>query len=222
MGGDITLDPQQKHGGGQSLKLSGTGQPVGVTSEPFDPPVTGRLAVDVWLRAADPARQPSFRIAVEGQSRDGKFDPYGIIPAVGSNAASPGDWVRYSFPLDSLPSEGLSSLRIHLELLNAAEVWVDDVQIFDLPFTEAERKELSKLISLASTKLGKGQIADCALLLEGYWPQFLVANVPLTQTHTPLAQRPRATRSPNTATPPTKKPTVLENLKGYLPRLPQK
>lgn len=218
--GDVTLDTQQKHGGTQSLKLSGTGQPVGVTSAPFDPPVTGRLAVDVWLRSVDPARRPSVRIAVEGQLRDGRFDPYGVIPAVGANATAPGEWVRYSFPLDSLPSEGLTNLRIHLELLNAAEVWVDDVQIFDLPFSEAERKELSKLISLASYKLGKGQLADCSLLLEGYWPQFLVANVPLMQA--PLALRPRDTRIPATGVAPAKKPTVLENLKGYLPRLPQK
>ena len=217
MGGSVTLDAQQKHAGVQSLKLVGTGQPIGITSEPFDPPVTGRLGIDVWLRTADPARQPSFRIAVEGQSRDGKFDPYGVIPAVGSNATTPGDWVRYSFPLDSLPLEGLGNLRIHLELLNAAEVWIDDVQIFDLPFKEAERNELSKLISLASYKLGKGQFADCALLLEGYWPQFLVAHVPLAQM--PLAQRPRGGRVPGAPAAPAKKPTVLENLKGYLPRL---
>jgi hypothetical protein len=71
---------------------------------------------------------------------------------------------------------------------------------------------------LASVKLKAGQLADCARLLEGYWPQFLVANVPLTQAPAPLAQRPRNTQVPST---PARKPTVLENLKGYLPKMPQ-
>jgi hypothetical protein len=212
-----TLDSQQKHSGTQSLKLSSTGQSVRVLGAPFDPPATGRLSVEVWLRGTDPARQPSLRIAVEGQSRDGKFDPYGVIPAVGANAPTPGDWVRYIFSLDALPNDGLGSLRVQLELMGAGEVWVDDVQIYDLAFTETERKELSKMISLASLNLDQGKYADCALLLEGYWPQFLLANVPLTQT--PLARKPRDGRTPASAPAPAKKPTVLENLKGYLPRL---
>jgi hypothetical protein len=217
-GGNVGLDNTQKHSGGQSLKLATSGRPVKVTSAPFAPPTTGRLAVEVWLRSADPTEQPSLRISVEGELRDARFDPFGIIPAVGRTAAATGDWVRYSFPLDYLPGEGLSELRLGFELLGAGEVWVDDVQIFDLAFSEAERYELSKLISLASVVLEKGQIADCSQLLDGYWPQFLVSHVPLTQANTPVAQRPRDAR-PSDAPSPAKKPTMMENLRDYLPRL---
>ncbi len=217
-GGSVVVDTQQKHSGAQSLKLAGTGQRVSVTSAPFEPPSTGRLAIEVWLRIADPRQQPSVRIGVEGDLRDGKFEPYGNIPPVGAGAASPDDWMRYAFQLDNLPSEGLTALRIQLELLNAGEVWVDDVQVFDLSFSEPERLELSKMISLASVQLEKGQVADCARLLEGYWPQFLVANVPLMNgAQARLIQRPRNARTPAVA--PPKKPTVLENLRTYLPRL---
>jgi hypothetical protein len=221
IGGSVALDSTQPHTGGQSLKLSSAGQGVAVQSAPFDPPSTGRLAVEVWLRSADPMRAPSLRISLHGESRDGKFDPYGVIPAAGGSAARPGDWVRYSFPLDYLPSEGLSQLRIGFELMGAGEIWIDDVQIFDLAFSEAERYELSKLISLASVVLEKGQLADCSQLLEGYWPQFLMTHVPLAHANTPVAQRPRESRAPVAPAAPPKKPTVLENLKDYLPRLPR-
>ncbi len=189
-GASVSLDAQQKHGGAQSLKLVGDGQPVSIVSTPFAPPVTGRLAVEMWLRGGT-GGLPSVRIALEGQLRDGKFDPYGIIPAVAPGNAG-AEWVRYSFPVDDVPSEGLANVSVRLDLLSAGEVWVDDVQIFDLPFNDGERLELSKLISLASVKLEAGQLADCSRLLDGYWPQFLLANVPLTQSPIPLAQRPRA------------------------------
>jgi hypothetical protein len=217
MDGSAILDREQKHSGGQSLKLVSRGESVAIASAPFKPPATGRIAVELWLRTADGAR-PSMRLALEASLRDGKFDPYGLIPGTGGAAAAAGQWVRYSFPVDDLPSQGLGDMSIRLELLAAGEVWVDDVQVFDLAFSESERVELGKLITLASVRLQAGQLADCTRLLEGYWPQFLVTNVPLTQTPTPLAQRQR-----NVPVPPgpTKKPTMLENLRGYLPRLPQ-
>jgi hypothetical protein len=221
MNGSVALDGTQKRSGGQSLKLASAGQGVGVVSEPFDSPATGRLAVEVWLRSAEGMRQPSLRISLEGDLRDGKFDPYGVIPAVGASAATPGDWVRYSFPLDYLPSEGLGQLRVGFELMGSGEVWIEDVQIFDLAFSEAERNELAKLISLASVVLEKGQLADCSQLLEGYWPQFLMTHVPLAHGNTPVAQRVRDSRVPGVGAPPPKKPTLLENLREYIPRLPR-
>jgi hypothetical protein len=220
MGSSVALDGTQKHTGAHSLKLTSGGQPASVKSAPFNPPTTGRIAVDLWLRAGA-GGLPSVRIALEGQFADGKFDPYGIIPAVDMGPGASGDWVRYSFPVDDVPSEGLSNVCVRIDLLGPGEVWIDAVQIFDLPFTPSERLELSKLISLASVKLEAGQFADCARLLEGYWPQFLVANVPLTQTpgQPPVAANPAVAPPP---VEPQKKSTVLESLKEYLPRLPQR
>jgi hypothetical protein len=216
MGASVALDTSHKHSGTQSLKLTSSGQPATLTSAPFAPPSTGRIAVDLWLRAG-PRGLPSVRIALEGQLLDGKFDPYGIIPAVNAPMGGEGDWVRYSFPVDDVPSEGLSNVSVRIDLLGAGEVWIDSVQVFDLPFTPSERLELSKLISLASVKLEAGQLADCARLLEGYWPQYLVANVPLT--HSPLTP-PVAERPGAAPAEPPKKPRMLESVKEYLPRFP--
>ena len=74
-GGAATIDAQQKRGGAQSLKLSSTGQGVSITSAPFEPPSTGRMAVEVSLRTAESPQRPSLRIGLDGQMRDGKFDP---------------------------------------------------------------------------------------------------------------------------------------------------
>jgi hypothetical protein len=218
MPGTVSLDAKQKRGGERSLKLSSSGQPVSIRSAPFVPSATGRLAAEVWLRASDRASPPSVRISVEWQLQDGKTEErFGIIAAVGASASSTGEWVRYSFPVDDLPGEGVVGARIGLELLTVGELWVDDVQVFDLSFSEAERFELSKLITLANVRLEAGQYADCARLLEGYWPQFLMANVALSQTPGPLVQQPQNAR--DSLPPPQKKPGRLDNLRGYLPKL---
>jgi hypothetical protein len=214
-GSSVAIDGAHKHEGARSLRLASTGQPASIASAPFDPPTTGRVAIDLWLRAGERGL-PSVRIALEGQQSDGKFDAYGMIPPV-APAGAPGRWVQYSFRVDDVPSEGLSNVRVRLDVLGPGEVWVDDLKVFDLPFTDPERFELSKLISLASVKLEAGQLADCERLLEGYWPQFLLANVPLVESAPPIVEHP-ATGTPAEAP----KPGMLESLKDYLPRLPRR
>jgi hypothetical protein len=86
-----------------------------------------------------------------------------------------------------MPLDGQAALRIRLELLGSAEFWIDDVRLYHLRFSESERLELFKLGTSAQLKLKDGQISDCYRLLEGYWPQFLLAYVPLTEE--PVVQR---------------------------------
>jgi hypothetical protein len=217
-GATLQVDANQRAAGAQSIKLTSTGANVRVVSGSFAPPATGRLSIEVRLRCESQERPPSLRLFVEGDSREGKFEPYGVIPAVGAGATAPGEWMSYSFPISYLPSEGLETIKVGFELLGRGEVWIDDFQVYDLAFEKTERYELSKLISLASVELEKRQFADCSQLLESYWPQFLVANVPLAQAGSPVARTP-GSRAPLSPPPPAKKSTVLENLKEYLPRL---
>jgi hypothetical protein len=122
------------------------------------------------------------------------------------------------FQIDDLPAQGLSDVRVRFDLTSEGEVWIDDVQLFDLDFSENERAELTKLITLANFKLQAGQIGDCERILEGYWPHFLVENVPLTQEPVPVAQRPSTGRPTETA-PASKKPGMIEQMKGFVPGL---
>ncbi len=174
-----TVDTQQKYKGEQSLKLSSMGPILSVVSDPLQPPKTGRFAISVWLRVEDEQRQPPLRLAVEGVLEGGQY--YRHAP-VGMGQRVPKiypRWTQFVFQVHDLPTQGLSELRVRFDLMGPGEVWIDDVQCFDLLFRRDELVELSKLITLASVKLQNNEVADCLRLLEGYWPRFLAMHVPL-------------------------------------------
>jgi hypothetical protein len=198
-GATIQLDKSEKHGGSQSVKIASNGPVACLVSRPFHAPATGRLSVAVWLRVANADRQPPLRLALEAKwhGRDYyRFAPVGL-PA---DAGQPGvplatSWAKYVFQIDDMPLEGLTSLRVRFDLMGAGEVWIDDVEVFGLVFSDPELVELSKLIASVEVKLQNGQIGDCLRLLDGYWPRFLEENVPLQPNATPpetLATKPAA------------------------------
>jgi len=177
-GATIQLDSKTSHGGAQSLRLASNGPCARVVSEPFASPATGRLTLRIWLRVADPNRQPPLRLALEGPMEGGQYFRFAMLGAAPAKPIT-AEWAEYLCNFDDLPLEGLGPLRIWLELSGPGEVWIDDAQLFNLYFTNNERVELSKLIALADVKLQNGQISDCIYLLQGYWPRFLEAHVPL-------------------------------------------
>ena len=218
----VELDADEKHGGRQSAKIASDGPVACLVSRPMTAPGTGRLAVSVWLRTADVARQPPLRLAIEGRlgGRDYyRFAPVGLAPAA-DQPAEPiqSQWRQYVFQVDDLPLEGLSQLRARFDLMGPGEVWVDDVQVFSLAFSRMEMVELSKIITLADVKLQNGQISDCLRLLEGYWPRFLEENVPLPAgaTVAQTASRPESPKKPDEE-PPPESDGLLNRLKGFLP-----
>ncbi|MGO8691385.1 MAG: family 10 glycosylhydrolase [Thermoguttaceae bacterium] len=179
----VQLDKTQRHAGGQSVRISSDGPVACLVSRRFDPPATGRLWMSVWLRVADAHRQPPLRLALQGQL-DGR--DYYRFAAIGQpqTPGRPGipiapAWRPFIFQVDDLPLEGLSPLHVRFDLMGPGEVWVDDVQLFDLAFNEPELRALYKLVTLADVNLQNGQIGDCMKLLDGYWPRFLVEHVPL-------------------------------------------
>jgi len=182
-GVNVQLDAAQRRAGSQSLRISSGGPAGRVVSDVFEAPRSGRLSMSVWLRLNDPQQQPALRLAVEGKL-DGE-DYYRFAP-LGKplDAHQPGvpltdRWAQYIFQVNDLPLEGLSQVRLRFDLMGPGEVWVDDVQVFDLSFNRKERIELSKLVALADVKLQNGKLGDCVRILDGYWPRFLEAAVAL-------------------------------------------
>lgn len=193
------VDTMQPHEGKQSLRIASQGRRVKLTSAPFTPPPTGRLAVSVWLRLPDASQQPPVRMAIEGQLRDQEFYRYASVGAGKQTMPIDEKWSQYIFQVSDLPTEGLSPIQVRFDLLGAGELNIDQVQLYDMVFSKDERIELdSRIIALARGKLNRGEVSDCLQILEGYWPRFLAAHVPLTEiSHPP---------QPAPATPP-----VVEN-----------
>ncbi|MGA2068516.1 MAG: family 10 glycosylhydrolase [Thermoguttaceae bacterium] len=221
LGANIRTDPAQAHGGSRSARISSDGPIACLVSRPFEPPSTGRLSILVWLRTAGAARQPPLRLAIEGKlcGRD-----YYRFTAVGQPAAAgqppvpiAAAWGCYIFQVDDLPLEGLSQLRVRFDLMGQGDVWVDDVQLFDLALSETELRALYKLITMASVTLQNGHVGDCMRLLEGYWPRFLLEHVPLAPGEA-IAARPAETR-PAAPSPPAPPPATgwLDRMRNLFP-----
>jgi hypothetical protein len=208
-GGQLTLDPNNPHGGNQSLRLSSAGGQVTLRSEPFPAPATGRIVVSVWLRVDDPSAQPQLRLALESLPQGQQFFRGGLLGA-GTGTPIPNQWKQFIFPVDDLPSEGLQQLRFRVDLNGAGNLSIDDVQLFDLAFDKSEITQLSRIIALGDFQLNQNQLGDCQYELDGYWPRFLKANVPLPPP--PIADVPPAAETP----PPDKaaaKPGVVDRVK---------
>ena len=183
-------------------------------SNTFPTPATGRLSVSLWLRVGDPASSRPC----DWRSKAARTK--GCIIVLPRSAASDRcrvvstEWSQYIFQVDDLPAEGCRSCE-SASISGPGEVWIDDVELFDLAFSPNERVELTKIIGLADLKLKSGQLADCARLLDGYWPHFLVTNVPLTETSAAVGQGSGAAAAPvETA----RRPGMLDQMRGYLPK----
>jgi hypothetical protein len=216
-GATLTLDNQQPEHGKQSLKLVAGPAGAELRGKAFATPQTGRVSMKVWLRVEDEKRQPALRLGL--QCRVGRQDVfrYATLGVGAGNQKLSTQWAEYEFQLNNLPAEEFSQLRLRFDMSESGEVWIDDVQLYDLEFSDIERLELSKIITLVEYKRKSGELGDCVRLLEGYWPQFLVSNVALTQQ--PLAQRaPRPAATPADATlEADKRSGVLDRFRRALP-----
>jgi len=216
----------QGRAGSSALHLRSDSPVAWVRSNTFPAPATGRLSVWVWLRIDNPARQPPLQLAVEGRL-DGQ--PYYRPARVGAGDERLGepppplttDWDPYLVRIDDLPTHGLTDLRVAIDLMGPGEVWIDDVQVFDLWFDKNERNELVRKHALANFYLGQGEVVECDHVLRGYWPEFLRRYVPIEDA--PLAEV-AAAPSPGTGSEdgaPKQPGTQSSWLKKMVPRAPK-
>ena len=134
--------------------------------------------------------------------------------------------------MNDLPLDSRGKMQIKFELTGTGEVWVDQVQLYDvlfpLPFydrREPERLELEKLRRSVESAKETAQIAECLQLLDGYWSRFLLAYTPPVQPM--IAARPPTAAPPQKGSeqnPPAEKagenPGVRSGFKQYLPSMP--
>ena len=177
--GSLVSLPVGRTEGGRAASFSSINGLATLRSNPFTPPATGRLSIAAWLRVAEGDPQPPLRLAVEGVDRTGEY--YRFAPVGGLPGAAPlrTSWAQFVLQIDSLPVDGLESLRVRFDLMGPGAVQIDDVRVFGLAFDEPQRTRLSGMIAEADQRLAVGDIGGCALLLDSFWPRFLVAHVPV-------------------------------------------
>ncbi len=213
------IDDTRGHESPRSLHLvnrsteEGPAAPLWVRSNPLPAPATGRLYVVAWMRIADPRQQPPLRLAIEGRD-DGevyyRFVDLGINRKGQAAQMQLGqEWARCAVMVPDLPLTKLTDLRIGFDLMGEGEVWIDNVEVYDLWFDGPEQADLLKSISTVHVQLGAGQLPDCQRFLDSYWPGFLRRHVtvpsptPVTTVETRRSQpRPDTGEAPRTSARP--------------------
>jgi hypothetical protein len=118
-----------------------------------------------------------LRIALEGLQDDREYYRFAAVGHGPASRPLAPQWSQFVLQVDDLPTRGMESLRVRLDLLAGGTVQVDDVRIFDLAFDESQRVQLSKVLALADHHLASGDLGACVLDLDSHWPRFLDAFV---------------------------------------------
>ena len=188
--GAVCLESKPVHGGENALRLkSENALGVAVQSHLFPMPETGQLAVSVFLRRAhwDPGAQ--LRIVIEDGSGGHAYHKFAVLADEKSLDAQ---WKRYDFPVDDIPLNSADQMYIRFHLTGKAEVMIDDVELCDLRFNEAQRAAAAKRIYAAKNTLAQGHVVDCLQVVDAYWSRYLVEYVPpLELAPVTLAKQPR-------------------------------
>ncbi|HEV3417108.1 MAG TPA: family 10 glycosylhydrolase, partial [Pirellulales bacterium] len=101
-GEQVSLDSANPHAGKQSLHFQSRGGVVSLRSEPFATPQTGRLAVSIWLKVADPADQPQLRLVLGGIAGSRPFHRIAPLGQGQGVKPIPSQWKQYILPIDDL------------------------------------------------------------------------------------------------------------------------
>lgn len=205
--GPAALDAKEPHAGKQSVRLDGGQARASLTSQSFAAPKTGWLSVSVWMRTENAADPPQVSLSLDGQRGD---EAYHRSAKVGGGQKLSDTWSQFKFDFPDLPAD-LSPLQLQFAC-QGGEVWIDDVELFDLE--ELDNARLLTLVWLTTNRAGAmladQKYADCLQLLDGYWPRYLTSFVP--QPQAPVANHPRKRPAPAAASPA--KTGVLDRMRN--------
>ena len=224
-GGRVTWQPVGAYAGKHCLRITTRNGDLSnwVRSAPFVAPATGRFQTQVYLRVTDAAQQPQLRLTLEVNAMDKPVDRRSAAAGKNSNQPLSEMWAKYILPVDDLPLDGITDMRIRIDVLGEGDVWVDDVQTSALaPFSVNELRELTQIIGLAKYHLRSPRnISKCQQVLDSYWPRFLEKHVPLPNLR--IAAQPQITPLPVPQPSPTdekQQPWYERMRKRFTPRWP--
>ncbi len=180
-------------GAGRAVAFASTNGLSTLRSNPFPPPASGRVSVAVRLRIREGDPQPPLRVALEGVRDDREYYRFAAVGGLTGGRPLTGEWQQFVLQVDDLPDAGLESLRARFDLLGPGAVEIDEVEVFDLAFAESERVKLARQIGALEAAVEAGDVGACLVALDGHWPRFLEAHVPVPAAPVP---EPRAVAAP--------------------------
>jgi hypothetical protein len=121
-------------------------------------------------------------------------------------------WHRVVVPF-RLPLNSLEEVRIGIQYLGIGTVWIDDITLRHVSFSENEIVELHKKLAVADRRWSSGRFSELISLLEDYWVQFLFEHVP-TPTPQPVVAVARSPIATEVA-PPPQSPTLYQRVRGW-------
>jgi len=196
--------------GAYAAKLLSLGDGAAISTEAFDSPETGQLAITAYVRAIDVTEDSVLRLVVE--EADGSPSPR-FIELTGKRLLEEkkiNDWTAYRFGVEDLPLATTAKIRVRFELEGVGEVWVDNLQFHDLVYplnvyeTESQQQVFALVRHLKQTRtaLDEARYSDCLDLLDSYWSQFMLKHLPEIQEPEPSEQQ-IAPNAPATESSPT-------------------
>jgi hypothetical protein len=204
-----------------------------VSSAPFTIPPTGQLGMTVWLKGNELAASSELRIAFEAERGGSVYRRFVTIGGLRPGAQHLAkEWQNLASGVNDLPLDSRGKMQIKFELTGSGEVWIDQVQLYDVLFpltfydrSQPERLELEKLRRSVESAKEASQIADCVQLLNGYWSRFLLSYTPPVQPV--VAAKPPAAVPPQngpeqnpSADRAEENPSVGNRIKQHLPNMP--
>ena len=174
----FTVSSQSPFQGANCLKIDNQGDSsVWIRSSRFDPPVTGRLSVAVWLKIADVKQQPPLRISIESTDSDSNYYRFAEVGSLVEDRKQnqiSNEWKRFAVHFDDVPQNKLAGLRVGFDMMGAGAVEVDRLEMYDRWLDESDQKSLTQAFASVGSLLQQPEkLERCRQMLNGYWPMFL-------------------------------------------------
>ncbi len=171
------------HTGATSLLIensSTTSVSAWVQSRSIQPPRTGRLAVQAWLRAPAIGDRIQVKLSIVGRTLDDQRFEHSMVLGTSPDSAATAnhiaiDWGRRPATLyvSNISSESVAELYVSIELISRGKVWIDDVQVYEAYLQPEERNHLRGQLLVAKQCLTENNAFPAEQLLDSHWGKYL-------------------------------------------------
>ncbi len=205
----LRLDDQEPLSGKRCLRLENqtSSASTWIQSTPFEPPMTGRLAVDFYARLESGSEPVQLIISISGGRANGSklqvsreviLQPNSkrsIVDPKNPSSIAP-KWVYYQVPLlQDQDASDLTELQLAFDLRGKGAMGLDRVVVHDYFLLDEERRQLRSEVFAAKRELELGNLGATRRLLDSYWSRFLNEFGPVDSKSEGVGQKTTALRA---------------------------